>query len=151
MFDRFSVQNAATVEDALECGCEPYKSVYTYERWRAQGFQVQRGQHGVHLPTMTETKVEDEDGNVKTRRRFTTAAVFCRHQVEPIREKGKAERKAQNSRAARRAREQQPTPAPAPAQEPARPTAPAPRPEPVAPLPPVNSQVDKLMSQWKEI
>jgi hypothetical protein len=43
-FDRFSVANAVTVKQALPCGCEPYVDVFTCKRWKAQGFQVQRGE-----------------------------------------------------------------------------------------------------------
>ena len=42
-FDRYSIANAVTVKQALPCGCEPYVDVFTYRRWKAQGFQVQRG------------------------------------------------------------------------------------------------------------
>src|SRR6266850_1687850 len=41
-FDRYSIANAVTVKQSLPCGCEPYVDVFTYRRWRAQGFQVQR-------------------------------------------------------------------------------------------------------------
>ena len=42
-FDRYSVVNATAVESSLPCGCKAYESVFTYRRWKAQGFQVQRG------------------------------------------------------------------------------------------------------------
>ena len=33
-----------------ECGCEPYADVFTFNRWKAQGYFVRRGEHGVRLP-----------------------------------------------------------------------------------------------------
>ena len=49
-FDRYSVANAVSVKTSLECGCEPYQDVFTYRRWKAQGFQVSRGQKAIKLP-----------------------------------------------------------------------------------------------------
>ena len=49
-FDRFSVANTVAVESILACGCKAYVDVFTYNRWRAQGFQVQRGQKAILLP-----------------------------------------------------------------------------------------------------
>ncbi len=35
-FDRYSIGNAVTLRQALSCGCEPYRDVFTYRRWQAQ-------------------------------------------------------------------------------------------------------------------
>ena len=86
-FNRYSVANAHQVESRLDCGCQPYRDVYTYIRWQAQGYQVMRGQKAIKLPVIKEQ--ENEDGEVK--RRFWKAAVFCWHQVKEI---GKPEQPA---------------------------------------------------------
>ena len=54
MFDRFSVGNAVLAESALACGCKAYEDIFTYNRWKAQGLQVQKGQKGVASPEGTE-------------------------------------------------------------------------------------------------
>ena len=85
-FDRFSVYNAATVEEHFaECGCRAYADVFTYRRWQAQGFQVQKGEHSARITTWIPIKTTDPDTGEKvvTGKRPKTAAVFCRHQVKP--------------------------------------------------------------------
>ena len=46
-FTTYSVGNVVRVKQALACGCEPYQDVFTYRRWQALGFQVQKGQHNI--------------------------------------------------------------------------------------------------------
>ena len=87
-FDRFSVANAVTVKQALPCGCEPYVDVFTYRRWKAQGFQVQRGEKAIKLPLIYQRREKDQaTGEDRTVRRMGRSAVFCRCQVKPIRGK----------------------------------------------------------------
>ncbi len=84
-FDRVSVANSVTVQRALDCGCQPYQSVFTYRRWKAQGFQVQRGEKSIRLPLIyARTEKDPETGEERTTRRRGRSAVFCRHQVQPI-------------------------------------------------------------------
>ena len=83
-FGRYSGANAGQVKAVLKCGCEPYQDVFTYKRWKAQGQQVQRGQHAIKLPVVGQKDVEDDDGNIRVKRYLATGAVFCRHQVAPI-------------------------------------------------------------------
>ena len=84
-FDRYSVGNAVAVKTALKCGCEPYEDVFTYVRWKAMGFQVQRGEHAIKLPMVKHVVDEDpEDGDISVRKLLTTSCVFCRHQVAAI-------------------------------------------------------------------
>ncbi len=81
-FDRYSVANAVRVTEALPCGCEPYVDVFTYKRWQAQGFQVQRGQRAVKLPLIrVVTRSDPDTGEEKSRRVMGRSAVFCRCQV----------------------------------------------------------------------
>ena len=84
-FDRYSVANAVQVKRSLECGCQPYQDVFTYRRWQGQGFQVQRGEKAIKLPTIQQVEHQDQDtGEVTLRKLFGTASVFCRHQVASL-------------------------------------------------------------------
>ena len=84
-FDRFSVANAVTVKKSLRCGCEPYVDVFTYRRWKAQGFQVQRGQKAIKLPLIYKrSEIDAKTGEQTETRRIGRSAVFCRCQVNPI-------------------------------------------------------------------
>jgi hypothetical protein len=84
-FDRYSVANAVTLKEALPCGCEPYQDVFTYRRWKAQGFQVQRGEKAIRLPLIYQRAEKDpETGEETVTRRMGRSAVFCRCQVRPI-------------------------------------------------------------------
>ena len=83
-FPTYSIANAVTVKEALPCGCEPYQSVFTYRRWKAQGFQVQRGEKATRLPLIYQrTEKDPESGEQTTSRRMGRSAVFCRCQVQP--------------------------------------------------------------------
>ena len=125
-FSHRSPVNATIVVRTLKCGCKPYEDVFTYNRWRAQGWQVQRGQKAIKLPIIIEK--EGDDGELK--KRFWTAAVFCRHQVQSI-----------NS--------PEPTIAPEPPAitTPAPPEPPAAIIQPSAPATP-ESNIDNLMKGW---
>ena len=81
-FPTYSVANAVTVTEALPCGCEPYVSVFTYRRWTAQGFQVQRGEKAIRLPLIYKRSEKDPETGAETvTRRRGRSAVFCRCQV----------------------------------------------------------------------
>jgi antirestriction protein ArdC len=83
-FDRFSLQNAAIVENAAPCDCEAYRDIYTYARWQAQGMQVRKGEHGTKISTYAPITAKDDAGQtVVVGKRPWTSTVFCRHQVEP--------------------------------------------------------------------
>ena len=79
-FNQYSPVNAAEVTARLECGCQPYQDVFTYNRWKAQGQQVQRGQKAIKLPVIVVKKDEETE---EVKRLFRTSNVFCRHQVKP--------------------------------------------------------------------
>ena len=81
-FNRYSVANAILARAGRTCACQPYEDIFTYARWRAQGFQVQRGEHSIKLPVIVERDQEDDDGTITTLRRFGSAPVFCRCQVK---------------------------------------------------------------------
>lgn len=79
-FSRTATENAVTVASALECGCEPYVDVFTFNRWIAQGFVVQKGQKAIKLSVVREVVTDDN----QTKKVFGRAAVFCRCQVKPL-------------------------------------------------------------------
>ena len=62
------------------CGCVPYTDWYTYRRWQALGYQVQKGEKGFRLAVFRE--VEDREG--KTRSIPWSTTVFCKCQVKPM-------------------------------------------------------------------
>jgi len=66
------------------CTCQAYRDWFTYRRWKAQGYQVRRGEHGVKLTTFREQVTTDDDGNEKVIKRPWRTTVFCRCQVDPI-------------------------------------------------------------------
>jgi len=67
------------------CQCMPYQDWFTYQRWLAQGFQVQRGEHGVKLTSWVEIIKKGTDGNeIVTGRRPKSYTAFCRCQVQRI-------------------------------------------------------------------
>ena len=91
-FDGHSTANETIVLMELAAkgctSCEPYKDIFTYRRWQAQGFQVQKGEHGIKLTTYIPIHKTDDDGKqVQTGRRPRTTTVFCACQVKPIEEK----------------------------------------------------------------
>ena len=72
-FERYSEANAAAIREALPCECEPYRDVFTYRRWQAQGMQVQKGERSLRLPLLYSRKERDEQTGEEreTRRRGT--------------------------------------------------------------------------------
>lgn len=82
-----SVASTVTVRTLLACGCEPYRDVFTYRRWKAQGYQVQRGEKAIRVPLVREIAEHDTETGAetgRTRRMLGRSALFCRHQVQPI-------------------------------------------------------------------
>lgn len=85
-FGHFSVHNAVKAELACHEGtCRAYEDIFTFARWRAQGFAVRKGEKGTKITTFVEIKAKDDDGGESiTAKRRKTAVVFCRHQVRPV-------------------------------------------------------------------
>jgi hypothetical protein len=84
-----SIPNMLAVLDDLRTrhvcqgDCQPYRDVFTYNRWLAQGQQVQRGQHGARIPVIVHADQEDPEGNRQAFTMRRTSVVFCRCQVKP--------------------------------------------------------------------
>jgi len=106
-FERFSGQNAAMVLAALKCKCQPYSDVFTFKRWLAQGYAVQKGEKALRLPLVKDVEETGDDGEtVKVRRLLGMSFVFCRCQVASVKgAKGEHAReatdKAEEAKAAR--------------------------------------------------
>lgn len=79
-FPHFSVHNAVRAQLACPEGiCQAYQDIFTYRRWRAQGYAVRKGEHGTAVTTWITTNGRRDD---KPRTRPKRAVLFCRHQVE---------------------------------------------------------------------
>ena len=73
----------AMAADSKGCQCEAYRDWYTYNRWRAQGYQVRKGEKGVCLTVYRTIEEKDKDtGKVKRKSRPWRSYVFCRCQVD---------------------------------------------------------------------
>ena len=81
-FPHFSVHNAVQAQLACPEGtCQAYQDIFTYRRWRAQGYAVRKGQKGTAVTTWVTTKGRRDE---EPTRRPKRAVVFCRHQVERL-------------------------------------------------------------------
>jgi len=90
-FNSYSPANAGMIGRLLQCGCQPYENVFTYRRWKAQGYQVQKGEKAIKIPVIkTIPPKEDADPEAKPRSFKGSSAVFCRCQVKPIKEQSHA-------------------------------------------------------------
>lgn len=83
-FQHYSGVNSNIVRTVLKCGCKPYEDVFTYNRWKAQGYQVMRGEHSIKLAVIIEKEVENNDGGIEIKKSFANSHVFCRCQVKRI-------------------------------------------------------------------
>jgi hypothetical protein len=86
-FPHFSVHNAVMAQMACPAGsCEAYRDIYTFRRWRAQGYVVRKGEQGTTVTTWVPIKKRDADSGEEqdVKRRPKRAVLFCRHQVERI-------------------------------------------------------------------
>lgn len=82
-FSYFSIHNAVQAQLACPEGCEAYKDIFTFRRWKAQGYFVRKGEKGTKITTWIPKIENDEQGNEKiVGKRPKVAVVFCRHQVE---------------------------------------------------------------------
>lgn len=63
-FSGYSVANAIAVRAGLAdrgCSCEPYADVFTFNRWRAQGRTVLKGEHGIKIPVIVRGQTTDKE------------------------------------------------------------------------------------------
>ncbi len=82
-FEHESAQSAATVAAQLDCHCEPYADVFTFNRWKAQGFSVRKGEKA-HRVTGYVPKVSRDEKTGEERKTLIPRVncVFCRCQVD---------------------------------------------------------------------
>jgi len=78
-FNRISEANIKLCMAHFDCGCSPYTDLYTFKRWKAQGYHIKKGEHGLRLPLV---KTLDNEIGEPVEKLFTSSIVFCRHQVE---------------------------------------------------------------------
>lgn len=86
-FAHFSVHNAVQAQMACpEGACEAYRDIFTFRRWRAQGYVVRKGEHGTTVTTWIPITKRNADPGEATqvKRSPKRAVLFCRHQVERI-------------------------------------------------------------------
>ena len=84
-FDRTSAASVSILAQSAQdrgCTCRAYVDWYTYRRWKAQGYQVQKGEHGVKLTTWIRFTSTGKDGKEKEHTRPKGTTVFCRCQVK---------------------------------------------------------------------
>ena len=78
-FSRISKANIALCLAHFDCGCSPYTDLYTFKRWKAQGYHVKKGEKGLRLPLI---KTIDSEIGEPVEKLFCSSHVFCKHQVE---------------------------------------------------------------------
>jgi hypothetical protein len=84
-FGHFSVHNAVQAQMACPEGtCEAYSDIFTFRRWRAQGFVVRKGEKGTTVTTWIPQTPKTDNEEQNTKRRPKRAVLFCRHQVERL-------------------------------------------------------------------
>lgn len=86
-FDRIPMAHIAILDHAAKshgCSCQAYVDWFTYNRWKAQGQQVQKGEKGTKLTKYVPVhKVNKETGEKEqVGIRPKGYSVFCRHQVK---------------------------------------------------------------------
>src|SRR5713101_8548659 len=75
-----------------EAEIKPRENVFTFDAWKALGRVVRRGEHGVKVVTMIESKskeVDQDTGERKISRRPWTTTVFHISQTEPLKGSGR--------------------------------------------------------------
>ncbi len=81
LFDAPSELNTMIVESA-PCTCKAYEDIFTYARWQALGYQVQKGEKGTKIKTYRRIKkVDKKTGKHKSFSIPKTTTVFCLCQV----------------------------------------------------------------------
>ena len=82
-FTATSPENAAFVEEIFTCNCQAYVDIFTYNRWKSQGFQVRKGEKAAKIKTYIPIKNKDDKGNeIVAYMKPRITSVFCRCQVK---------------------------------------------------------------------
>lgn len=90
-FDATSLRSFSEVMEQLQCECLPYRDVYTFRRWKAQGYYVRKGQKAIQYSTWIKPDNgrgdDDENDDDQEQREdpqliMKRVSVFCRCQVE---------------------------------------------------------------------
>lgn len=94
-FEMYSDKNAGIVEEAAAdrgCECVAYESIFTFNRWIAQGRVVRKGEKGTMIEIPNFREVVDEATGEKKRIKVGSRriAVFCKCQTQKLEKKGRA-------------------------------------------------------------
>lgn len=63
---------------------KPRTNIFTFNAWKALGFSVKKGEHGVKVVTAVKTARKDAEGNDKPSSFIRSVTVFHSSQVQPI-------------------------------------------------------------------
>lgn len=86
-FEMYSDRNAAKAEGGCETGeCVAYESIFTFNRWIAQGRVVKKGEKAtfVEIPNFREVVDEKTGEKKKIRIGVRRVAVFCKCQTKKL-------------------------------------------------------------------
>ena len=88
-FEMYSEKNAGIVEEAAAdrgCECVAYESIFTFNRWIAQGRVVMKGQKAtmIEIPNFREIVDEATGEKKKIRIGSRRVAVFCKCQTKKL-------------------------------------------------------------------
>lgn len=94
-FEMYSEKNAGIVEEAAAdrgCECEAYVSIFTFNRWIAQGRVVKKGEKATFVQVPNFREVVDEKTGEKRKIKIgeRRVAVFCKCQTKKLEPKSKA-------------------------------------------------------------
>lgn len=94
-FEMYSEKNAGIVEEAAAdrgCECVAYESIFTFNRWIAQGRVVKKGEKAtmIEIPNFREIVDEKTGEKKKIRIGVRRVAVFCKCQTKKLEQKGRA-------------------------------------------------------------
>lgn len=81
-FDRSPSMINTMIVESKECACEAYVDWFTYDRWQAQGFQVQKGEKATKISTYRPIEKKNKEGKKEKFSIPSKSNVFCRCQVE---------------------------------------------------------------------
>ena len=66
------------------CLCSPYEEVFTFNRWKAQGLSVKKGEKALRISSFVPVELKDRSSETERQTRLIPRelCLFCRCQVE---------------------------------------------------------------------
>jgi hypothetical protein len=88
VFDAIEARRAEGIH--TECACNPYLDVFTFNRWKAQGLSVKKGERSLRVASWTPTEsgkealsqAEEGEQVSNLHLRPVNLCLFCRCQIE---------------------------------------------------------------------